>query len=140
MAKITYKGPITKHIVGNSNILVFGSNTEGRHGKGTAYLALMQFGAKYGQPKGLQGQSYGIITKNLKKSTHPSVSKEFIIEQIKNLYLFASDRPDLKFYIPYMDDNNNLNAYTSKELAEMFCCETPPENIIFEESFLKLFT
>ena len=111
----------------------------GRHGKGTAFLALREFGAKYGQPKGLQGQSYGIVTKNLKKTVHPSISKELIIEQIKNLYLFASDRPDLKFYIPYMDGDNNLNSYSSKELAEMFNCEEAPENIIFEESFLKLF-
>ena len=45
-------------------VFVFGSNPEGRHGAGAARTAL-QFGAKYGVGRGLQGQTYALVTKNL---------------------------------------------------------------------------
>ena len=47
-------------------IFVFGSNPEGRHGAGAAKAAL-KFGAKYGIGRGLQGQTYALVTKNLKE-------------------------------------------------------------------------
>ncbi len=48
----------------NDAIFVFGSNLAGRHGKGAALAALRNHGAIYGQPVGLQGQSYAIPTKD----------------------------------------------------------------------------
>ena len=68
-----YKGIITE--LPPNGIFVFGSNTEGRHGLGAAKTAREKFGAKYGQPSGRQAQSYAIITKDLTKSFHPSVSR-----------------------------------------------------------------
>ena len=50
-----------------NEIFVFGSNRQGRHGKGAALTARNKFGAIYGQSEGLQGQSYAIITKELRK-------------------------------------------------------------------------
>ena len=47
-------------------VFVFGSNPEGRHGAGAAKAAL-KFGAKYGIGRGLQGQTYALVTKNLKE-------------------------------------------------------------------------
>ena len=41
-------------------IFVFGSNLEGAHGGGAAYLAWKKWGAIWGQGTGLQGQTYGI--------------------------------------------------------------------------------
>lgn len=135
----TYQGNISKEIVKN-NILVFGSNTEGKHGKGTAKLAILYFGAIYGQAKGLQGHSYAIVTKNLTKLKHPSIDRNYIIEQIDNLYLFALERPEWKFYIPYNTTSTNLNAYTSNQMAEMFAGthNSIPDNVIFEETFGQL--
>ncbi len=134
----TYQGFINKQIVGNG-VLVFGSNTEGRHGKGTAKLALTEFGAIYGQAKGMQGRSYAIVTKDLTKSKHPSISREQIIEQINNLYLFAIERPEWNFYIPYTSTGSNLNAYSAYEMAEMFAANgNIPANIVFEEKFSEL--
>ena len=66
-----------------NDIFVFGSNTQGRHSKGAAKDALMHHDAKYGQAKGRQGFSYAIVTKDLTKDVHPSVSLESIKEQIK---------------------------------------------------------
>ena len=45
-----------------NEIFVFGSNLEGMHGGGAAYIAYRKFGAIMGQGVGLQGQSYGIPT------------------------------------------------------------------------------
>lgn len=48
-----------------NTVFVFGSNPEGRHSGGNAKVARNQFNAKYGQPAGLQGDAYGVITKDL---------------------------------------------------------------------------
>ena len=45
-----------------NEIFVFGSNLQGMHGGGAAYVAHRKFGAIWGQGVGLQGQSYGIPT------------------------------------------------------------------------------
>lgn len=132
----TYTGNI-KYLKENQ-IFVFGSNPQGRHGAGTALLALQKFGAKYGVGKGFQGKSYAIATKDLRKDTHPSVSKEDIIYQIKVLYGVATIMPETEFLIAYRGSGTNLNGYTSKEMAEMFACMPAPENIVFEDEFHEL--
>ena len=43
-------------------IFVFGSNLAGHHGGGAARVALVRFGAQWGQGEGIQGQSYAIPT------------------------------------------------------------------------------
>lgn len=43
-------------------IFVFGSNLTGRHGAGAALAAVETWGAKYGQARGLQGNTYAIPT------------------------------------------------------------------------------
>lgn len=143
----TYKGLITE--LPENGIFVFGSNTEGRHGGGAALIAKQKFRAVYGQSKGLQGQSYAIVTKDLTKSVHPSISKVEIKDQIKELYRFARLMPNLDLYIAYSGRGVNLNGYTPEEMANLFkvaaTCyiehfeETNyPENIVFEEEFAKL--
>jgi hypothetical protein len=132
----TYKGDISK--LEPNQIFVFGSNTQGRHGKGAALYALKHFGAKYGQSRGLQGKSYAICTKDLTKRVHPSVSEKDIIKQILELYRYAKEHPKLEFLVPYKATSNNLNAYSPKELAKMFCAEKIPDNVVFEEGFAKL--
>jgi len=54
-----------------NTIFVFGSNREGRHGKGAALTAKTKYGAIYGQPEGIQGRSYAIVTKELRPWMHP---------------------------------------------------------------------
>lgn len=132
----TYKGLI--HELLENEIFVFGSNTQGRHGKGAALIAKQKFGAVYGQPLGLQGSSYAIITKDLTKKYHPSISSDYIVQQIAELYRFAISRTDLKFYIAYSSNTGNLNGYSSQQMAKMFCQDYIPENMIFEEGFYKL--
>jgi S-adenosylmethionine synthetase len=126
--------------VNPKSILVYGSNTEARHGKGVAKIAREKWGATYGKnPTALVGQSYGIITKDLTKRIHPSIPASYIIEQIKILYNFANEHKDLNFYVPYSASAQNLNAYSAEEMAKMFKeAGSLPENVIFETSFFNL--
>jgi hypothetical protein len=132
----TYKGLITQ--LDDNSIFVFGSNTQGRHGKGAALIARQKFGAIYGQSVGIQGNSYAICTKDLTKSVHPSVSTRDIIGQITLLYSFAKAMPRLTFYVAYSGQGVNLNGYTPLEMANMFGHKDIPDNVIFEEYFSKI--
>ena len=131
----TYKGYIKK--LKDNQILLFGGNPEFRHGKGNALLAVKIAGAIYGKG-GIQGNSICIITKDLTKRKHPSVSKEFIIQQIGEFYIFAEKYWDLEFLVIYSGTGTNLNGYSNKEMAEMFSVFEIPENVVFEEEFSKL--
>lgn len=115
------------------------TNTQGRHGKGNALVG-MKYGAIYGKAQGPMGRTYGIITKDLTKRKHPSISKEFIIEQIGEFYEFAKRYWNVDFIIPYsgIGSKVNLNGYTNAEMSEMFSMFDIPENILFEEQFSTL--
>jgi hypothetical protein len=115
-----------------NNIYVFGSNTEGKHGKGSAKFALLHRGAIYGQSKGLQGNSYAIITKDLKKGLR-SVSLESIKEQVDELILFAQNNPQLTFEISAI--GCGLAGFNATEIAPMFS-NTPSNmklNYVFQD-------
>ena len=142
-----YQGDIQK-VTGN-NVIVFGSNPQGWHGAGVAKLAFEQCGAVYGVGRGLKGNSYALVTKNLTpgyqefltgyiypKAGAKSVPLEWIRENIHELYLLAEHRTDLKFFVAYKADGKNLNGYTSVEMIKTFVEGfVVPENIRFHNSF-----
>ena len=132
----TYSGFI--HYLNKDQIFVFGSNTQGRHGRGAALTARLKFGAIYGNPEGIQGKSFAIITKDLTKKTHPSRTVSQIISQINKLYEYATLHPDKEFIVPYKCTDYNLNAYSSKEMAKMFASSEIPDNIVFDKLFYEL--
>ena len=132
----TYTGRITK--LDENGIFVFGSNTQGRHGKGAALTAKNMFKAVYGRAKGLQGQSYAIVTKDLTKPTHPSVTRQSIEEQIAELYKYANENPGKEMYVAYAGSGANLNGYSNEEMAQMFASSPIPNNIVFEAGFNEL--
>lgn len=117
----------------DDTIFVFGSNPEGRHGAGSAKVARNKFGAKQGQGSGLMGNSYGLVTKDLRIKGTRSVSKEDIEKNIEELYNVAKSMPDKKFKIAYRNsrDEVTLNGYSGLEMAEMFLSMEVPENIYF---------
>lgn len=141
-----YYGQITK--LESNEIFVFGSNPEGRHGKGSAKITKDSFGAQYGIGRGLTGKCWAMPTKNLtanyfEKSTgityfqygERSISKEQIQDNIKDLYEFAEEKWNVKFYIAYNYNTTNLNGYSGAEIFEMFSFHKIPNNITFHESF-----
>lgn len=120
-------------------ILVFGSNTQGRHGKGAALLARQEWGAKYGQARGLQGNSYAVVTKDLTQLFHPSIPEISILIEIDKFYTFAKLSPDKEFYVVYKGDGNNLSGYSPLQMAKMFgVFINIPDNVYFEEIFARL--
>ncbi len=143
-----WKGDNITSMTGN-NIFVYGANPEFRNGFGAAKVA-RDFGAlPYGSGRGIVGNTYGLITKNLKagyvekatgivyeKAGEKSISLEMISNNVHELYQCAINNPDKKFFIAYKVDNKNLNGYTAKEMWDVFTHnKIVPENIRFHDSF-----
>lgn len=120
-------------------IWVFGSNTEGRHGKGDALTAITYFGAIYGQAAGLQGDSWGIITKNIRKGDPKagtrSVSLSWIQIQVHAmLWVASTTMKDDTFDVQPI--GCGLAGFFPFEIAPMF--KDAPPNVVLPEVFSKL--
>lgn len=98
-------------------IFVFGSNREGRHGKGAAKHAMLKCGAIYGQPSGLQGSSYAIVTKELRKHL-PPVTLEEVEDGVRRFLHFAASNPHLDFEVTPI--GCGLAGFSPEEIAPMF--------------------
>lgn len=111
-------------------IFVFGSNTQGRHGAGAARTAKQKFGAIGGQARGLQGQSYAIITKDLTKTHHPSIPLSQIQRQLEGLAIFANEHPHLEFLLTKI--GGDLAGFDfEKEIEPLIEAAQLPRNVIF---------
>lgn len=77
-------------------IFVFGSNLAGRHGKGAALAARLEYGARYGQGIGRQGQSYAIPTKGHQLEVLPL---EVVRTHVEEFLQYARAHPDLSFFV-----------------------------------------
>jgi len=124
-----------KHIVklDKNEVIVFGANVQGRHGKGAALVAKNKFGAIYGQSTGLQGQSYAIITKELRKDYEP-VSLDEIKQGIDNFIIFAKENTHLTFYV--VELGCNLAYFTIEEIAPLFKPAIRLKNVYLPQRFI----
>ena len=104
-------------------IFVFGSNLEGLHGGGAAYLAYRKWGAIWGQGVGLQGQTYGIPTMH----GGPDAIRPYVDEFIK----LAQVHPELKFLVTEI--GCGIAGFTPEEIAPLFTEAIPIENIYLPE-------
>ena len=130
-----------KKTLKSDEIFVFGSNTQGRHGKGAALDAKKLFGAVNGQARGRQGQCFAIVTKDLTKDTHPSRTDKQIREEILSLYSYAAQHKDLKFFVAYNGKSKLLNGNTVEHMASLFDNFrnlSIPDNIYFQKDFAML--
>jgi hypothetical protein len=98
-------------------IFVFGSNREGRHGKGSALFAKKFHGAIQGHQEGLQGDSYAIVTKELRPWKDP-VSLQEIHQGVERFIQFALAHPDLEFKVSAL--GCGLAGYKPADIAPMF--------------------
>lgn len=125
-----------------NTIFVFGSNPEGRHGKGAAAVAVAKFGAEYGVGEGLTGNAYALPTKDLRIKANKSlksISKTDIIRNIRRLYDIARENPDKKFKVAYRNglDETSLNGYTGREMISMFKeAGIIPYNVYFSKEWI----
>lgn len=117
-----------------NEIFVFGSNRQGRHGKGAALTARNKFGAIYGQSQGLQGQSYAIITKELRKEYQP-VSLQEVKEGVDTFIQFAKENKHLTFYV--VELGCNLAYFTVEQIAPLFKPTMRLKNVYLPERFLE---
>lgn len=114
-------------------IVVFGSNTEGRHGKGFALECKQKYGAIYGRARGLQGQSYAIVTKDLTKPKDQqakSIPLSHIKDQVLRLYDFAKLNSDKQFLMTKI--GTNLAGWTENDLNSILqeIENLRPENVL----------
>lgn len=116
-----------------NQVFTFGSNRQGRHGKGAALVARTKFGAIYGQSKGLQGQSYAIVTKELRKDYDP-VTLDEIKQGIDNFIIFAKENTHLTFYV--VELGCNLAYFTVEEIAPLFKSATRLKNVYLPQRFI----
>lgn len=106
-------------------IFVFGSNLEGMHGAGAAYIALEKFGAKLGQGVGLQGSSYAIPTMQGGVETIRPYVDEFID--------FAKQHAEMKFLVTRI--GCGIAGFKDGEIAPLFRDAVDQENIYLPEAW-----
>jgi hypothetical protein len=94
---------------------VFGSNLAGRHGKGAALQAKLNWGAKYGLGEGPSGQSYALPTKDADLRTLPL---DAIERHVCRFIVYACAHPELQFLVTRI--GCGLAGYTDAEIAPLF--------------------
>jgi hypothetical protein len=108
-----------------NEIFVFGSNLQGMHGGGAAYIAYRKFGAIMGQGVGLQGQSYGIPTMQGGVETIRPYVDEFIE--------FAKAHQELTFLVTSI--GCGIAGFTDEEISPLFKEARDVENIVLPEGW-----
>jgi len=108
-----------------NEIFVFGSNLAGRHGAGAALYARKHHGAIYGQGIGMQGNSYGIPTKDNHIKTLPITEVKKYIDQFVE---FAETHPENHFQVTRV--GCGLAGFTDKQIAPLFA--NSPSNCYFD--------
>ncbi len=116
----------------SNQIFVFGSNTQGRHGKGSA-LDARKFGAIYGQSFGLQGNTFAIITKDLNKGLR-SIPLPQIKSQIDKLWELARHSKHDYLLTPIGTGNA---GYSIPEITKLLP-KSIPHNIWIPECYAHL--
>ena len=97
-----------------NEIFVFGSNEAGIHGGGAAKTAQEKFGAIYGVPFGLMGQSFAIPTKDTRIETLPLSD---ILNYLVSFIKFTIDNPQLNFYLTKI--GCGLAGYTTNDIKSI---------------------
>ena len=114
----------------SNQIFVFGSNALGYHTGGASGTARKKFGAVWGQPEGLQGQSYAIpvdFGKGIRKDTEVRASVEKFIE-------FAKQNENRFFFVTRI--GCGIGGYRDEEMAQFFKQALEVNNICLPKSFV----
>lgn len=101
-----------RHLAPNQ-IFVYGANSCGKHGAGAAKLAL-RWGAKMGE-YGLNGQTYGIPTKDKKIQTLPL---DKIQVHVNDFLATAFSHPEYEFLVTKI--GTGLAAIPISDIAPLF--------------------
>lgn len=114
-----------------ADIFVYGANTQGRHGKGAALEAVQKHGAIYGRI-GLCGNSYGVITKEL-RANYPAITVDDLSKEIDLLVQCAREYPEHTFMCtPF---GTGLAGFTHDTMRGLFSWRNIPDNLILPEEW-----
>lgn len=111
-------------------IFVFGSNALGYHTGGASGTARKKFGAVWGQPEGLQGQSYAIPVdygKDVRKDAEVKAAVDRFIA-------FAKEHEELFFFVTRV--GCGIAGYHDEEMAQYFKAALDLKNISLPKSFV----
>lgn len=121
---------VQKFLKDKKPIYTFASNEAGRHGAGSAKIALEQWGARYKIGLGLVGDSYAIPTKDGNIKTLP-LSK--IKEYIDRFIDFANNNPKYGFLTVRI--GCGLAGFQETEIAPLF--KNAGDNILLPPNWRK---
>lgn len=113
-----------------TEIFVFGSNTQGRHGKGAALYAIKHCGAVYGKAEGLQGNSYAIVTKNISGVGGP-ITLEDVAQGVFRFLQFAVNNDHRTFFVAKI--GCGLSGFKESEIRPLF--NNVPDNVKLPEGW-----
>lgn len=113
-----------------NQVFVFGSNLDGRHGKGAALTAVRKFGAAYGKCEGLHNQSYALPTVGHRLSKMPLRDVGI---HCRKFIKFAAAHPQLEFLVTPV--GCGLAGYKPREIAPYFFSFQIPPNVILPKCF-----
>lgn len=108
-----------------NEVFVFGSNLEGMHGGGAAFVAYRKFGAVMGQGVGMQGQSYAIPT------MHGGV--DAIRPYVDEFIAFAQAHPEQVFLVTRI--GCGIAGFLDSEIAPLFAEAHAVPNIVLPEGW-----
>lgn len=111
----------------SNEIFVFGSNLEGKHNGGASYVAMVRFGAVYGQSRGLQGHSYAIPTVGL---------KHIMANEIADFIYFAKHNPQMRFLVTAIGCGSA--GWRPEDVAPFFIDAANVPNITLPRRFWKV--
>lgn len=114
-----------------NQIFVFGSNALGYHTGGASGTARKNFGAVWGQPEGLQGQSYAIpvdFGKGVRKDSEVKAS-------IDRFLAFTKDHLELFFFVTRI--GCGMGGYRDEEIAQFFKDALNLNNVCLPKSFVE---
>jgi hypothetical protein len=111
-----------------NRIFVFGSNTAGIHGAGSAKAAVDHWGAEYGRGIGPQGNAYAIPTKDGRLNV---LDLETIRKYVEDFIVYAKDHPELEFQVVKI--GCGLAGFKEYQIAPMF--KDAPKNCLLPDGW-----
>ncbi len=112
-------------------IFVFGSNALGYHTGGASGTARKKFGAVWGQPEGLQGQSYAIPV-DFGKDARKDVEVKAAVDRF---IAFAKEHSELFFLVTRV--GCGIAGYHDNEMASFFKDALELNNVSLPKSFVE---
>ena len=117
----------------DNEVFVFGSNLSGIHGGGAARTA-MKWGAEWGNPSGLQGNTYAIPTKS--HGILRTLTLDEIAPYVTEFILFAKDYPEKQFLVTEI--GCGLAGLDPKDVAPLFLEAWTLPNVSLPKKFQKI--